>query len=187
MSYRILPAGLTLLLLAILAVPGRAQGRPAGWAGHGALVHAPPQGPPMLHPKTQRMVSAGVAGGAVGLIAGGFLGFSLEMAAAGCTDDYLCGVMGTLLGGVIGEAVLLPVGVHLAAGGDGDLRRSVLYSAGIAAAGLLLTGGTAAVSPELALVVLAGIPVVQLAASIGEERSGRRRTRRTTPETTLSR
>jgi hypothetical protein len=59
------------------------------------------------------MALAGIMFGAAGALAGGALGYSMETS-RGCESEMFCGLGGALLGGFIGEAIGLPIGVHIA-------------------------------------------------------------------------
>ena len=118
---------------------------------------------------TELLVLGGVLGGGIGLVGGAFAGAGLEIA-AGCDHDY-CGIAGGLLGAMAGEIILLPLGVHLANGRQGNYGYALLASAGSAAGGLLLSLAAGALTGEEGIdVVLWAIPVAQLASSIVVER-----------------
>lgn len=121
-----------------------------------------------------QLVLGGLAGGALGLYAGAYAGFAVEQAGvqAGIwelSSEYV--PAGALLGALIGETLLLPLGVHVANGRQGAYWSSALASAGVMAVGLLVavpTGGVA----------LLVIPVGQLYTSIRTERATAQRSAR---------
>ena len=110
--------------------------------------------PPLLEP-----VLAGIAGGAIGLFGGGYLGYQIDRS-NGYGGEW-DGVSGAVFGGLIGEMVLLPLGVHTGNADRGsyaaDLGVSVLTGAAglglLAATGSLEVGGIAGVALQLASVV----------------------------------
>ena len=125
---------------------------------------------------TESLVLGGVLGGALGLVGGAIAGAGLEVA-MGCDYDY-CGIGGGLMGAMIGEVVLLPLGVHLANGWQGNYGYALLASAGSIAGGLLLSFAAGAIAGESGIdVALWAIPVAQLVSSITIER----RTSRSSP------
>ena len=125
---------------------------------------------------TELLVLGGVLGGGLGLVGGAIAGAGLEVA-MGCDHDY-CGIAGGLLGAMAGEIILLPLGVHLANGRQGNYGYALLASAGSAAGGLLLSLAAGAIAGERSIdVALWTIPVAQLASSILVER----RTSRSSP------
>ena len=105
---------------------------------------------------TAILVGGGIVGGAAGLV-GGYL----ATPEAWRGSEYA--PTGAIIGAVLGEALLLPLGVHLANEGRGDYRRSALISVGIAGAGLLLAVPTLGIS-------LLAVPPIQLFQSIQAER-----------------
>jgi hypothetical protein len=115
------------------------------------------------------MIGFGVGGG-IGLLAG----FSAE-----CHEDPgQCiggGVRGLFVGAAIGEALLLPVGVHLVNRRQGRLEREILLSLGAAAVGV---GAISVLGDSDAVVVpvILSVPTAQLLGTITEERrrEGRR-------------
>lgn len=91
-------------------------------------------------PNTGSMVVTGMLFAAGGIMAGAAAGAELER----CSDgEYLCGMGGAILGGMIGEIVMLPIGVHTSSD-HAPLGRKVKASALIMLAGLVaapITGG----------------------------------------------
>ena len=139
------------LVLALLAGTARAQ-EPAPGADGSA--------------STARMSLGGVAGGAAGLAGGFYLGAVL---ADDDDGDDLDALAGGVMGAAIGEALLLPLGVHLANRGRGSYGNAALTSAAIAVAGLFALAAVQVDTPGTA-VVLVAVPVAQIAAAIGIER-----------------
>jgi hypothetical protein len=104
----------------------------------------------------------GAMGGLTGLMAGGFLGARIELA-GGCSGEW-CGFSGALLGAAIGSSIMIPVGVHLANDGRGDLSQSVAVS------GFALAGGVALALLTQEEKPLLLIPLAQIIGSIAMER-----------------
>jgi hypothetical protein len=123
-----------------------------------ALVQAAPS-----NPSTVALVLGGLAGGAVGYVGGGLVGYAIDARDCG-SDDWFCGLGGFVLGAAIGEATLLPLGVHLANGSRGNYGQATLLSFGIVAGGMLMALVT---TPA----VLLAVPVVQLITSVDIERT----------------
>ena len=109
-----------------------------------------------------RLVIGGLAGGAVGFFALGYIG---ALIADDASDDEFAALGGFATGAVIGETIGLPLGVHLANGRQGKLLPSVLTSSGISALALF-----AATRGEDHLEYLLVVPLVQLVTSIAIER-----------------
>lgn len=108
----------------------------------------------------------GVAGGALGFLGGGLLGYGVETELAGCEGDEWCGFVGTLFGALIGEMVMLPLGVHVANRSRGSYAPSLGMSLGVGVGGLLLAG----VAGEAATLLVPAIPAAQILAAIAVER-----------------
>ncbi len=109
----------------------------------------------------------GLVGGAAGFFGGALAGSRIEES-TGCgfgLED--CGLFGGFLGAFVGETLLLPLGVHIANGGRGNLAESYLAAVLIAGAGLGLSAASDRVEPMLL------VPVAQLVTSILIERHGR--------------
>ena len=154
-----------LALLALLAVPLRAQ-RPAP-----ALPHYRATLPVPTARSTSRgeagipaMAIAGVIGGTVGVFGGGLIGSAVGGGNAICGDDA-CGLEEAVYGAILGESVLLPLGVHLANGRRGNYGLSLLASVGIGALGILAVDAS---NDGIPLLV---VPVAQLITSIAIERT----------------
>lgn len=168
-------------ILALTAAGAEAQRLPQPRFEHPATTHvqrvprhAAPTGDRTRAPgqpvSGPRMAIGGLLGGAVGLFGGGAVG-----AAVGCTDhnpdDDLCTLGGIVIGGALGEALLLPSGVFAADRAQGNLILDVLTSAGIAAAGLV---GAVAVSDRqgpLGGAILIATPLAQIWAVSAVERA----------------
>ena len=122
-----------------------------------------------------RMVAGGIAGGLIGLVLGGAMGFGLEQMLATSCFDY-CGLGGAALGGVIGESLGLAYGVHVGNHRRGSYSAAVVGPVGIVVGSLALGMLLEDVSIPPAL-ILAGVPVLQLYTSMkGEQAATRRRT-----------
>lgn len=113
---------------------------------------------------TGLMVAAGLLGGAVGFVGGAIVGARLGTCPSGCEDP---GLTESFVGAMIGSGVGIPIGVHLANRGRGNLPGSVGVSVLIGGAGTLLAFATHSFVP----VMLA--PVAQIITSIGIERAPR--------------
>lgn len=116
---------------------------------------------------TVQLVLGGIAGGALGLYAGAHAGYAVEGIGVRAdlwerSSEYA--PTGLLLGAIVGETLLLPLGVHLVNGRQGKYWSSALLSGGVTAVGLLLALPTAGIS-------LLVIPVGQLYTSVRNERA----------------
>lgn len=111
------------------------------------------------------LAAAGLVGGAVGAVAGGYLAALLASGDHGDDLDFLSGMVA---GAAIGEGLLLPLGVHLANRRAGSYPTSALVSLGLTAAGLLALEAVH-YDPPGAPVVLVAIPLAQIATSIAIE------------------
>jgi hypothetical protein len=122
-----------------------------------------------LRTSTGLLVIGGVAGGALGFIGGAYAGY--YVARADCEDDeWFCGLDGVAVGALIGEALMLPLGVHLMNSQRGPYVTQVLASGVITGAGLLAGYFT----PDLAYVWAVAVPVAQLFTVIKMERAALR-------------
>jgi hypothetical protein len=111
------------------------------------------------------MTLAGIMFGAAGAFAGGALGYSIETS-GGCEDEFLCGLGGALLGGFIGEAIALPIGVHIAS----ERRHSLSGKIGRSLGASLIGIGAAFVTQGYGLLL---IPPLQLMFTMSPELAGR--------------
>ena len=113
-----------------------------------------------------RPILGGLIGGAVGSLAA-------LPAVAGCTAGDEC-IFPLLAGGIMGESVGVPLGVHLAERRGGSLLVGTVASLGIAGLGVAAIGYVGdSGSPPVAISVL--VPVAQIAVSTFiERRTGRR-------------
>lgn len=155
----------TLALLSFTVSAGQAQRlsprpseRPAGPGP--SLAKSAIHVPTAPSPSPTLLVLGGIAGGAVGVFTGAIVGGRLTE--HDCED---CGLVGAADGAVAGGSALLPLGVHLANRGRGNLGRSLLASLAVGAIGW---GATLATNKgELMLAV----PVLQVATSVIIERA----------------
>lgn len=108
----------------------------------------------------------GIAGGALGFFGGGLAGYTFETGLTGCAGDEWCGFGGIVLGAVLGEMVMLPMGVHMANRSRGSYAPSLAMSLAVGLAGLVL----ASEAGEAAGVLVAAVPAAQLLAAIAVER-----------------
>jgi hypothetical protein len=125
-----------------------------------------------------RMIQGGVLGAAAGWLVGGLaVGVPLASTNPFGSDALDDGVWtpGMILGLELGQAVGIPVAVHLANGRQGNLRASLMASAVLATAGTLLlwTGDVEALEEPGRLTVLVAVPIAQLVTSIWLERRRR--------------
>jgi hypothetical protein len=109
------------------------------------------------------MIVGGLAGGTIGFFAGGYAGFALDGGNRVCGDDP-CGVEGALWGVVLGESVVLPLGVHIANGRRGNYGTELLTSVGIAVGGVMLAAASDSGIPLLL------VPIAQIASGIAIEK-----------------
>ncbi|MEW5927141.1 MAG: hypothetical protein AB1941_06645 [Gemmatimonadota bacterium] len=128
---------------------------------------------PQSGPRTDGagMAFAGLAGGAAGLLGGALLGYVVETGLTGCAGEEWCGFRGVLLGGVVGEVTMLPLGVHLANRGRGSYGSGVAATALVGVGALLVAAGMGDAVPATALLV----PAAQLAAAVAVEKSTARK------------
>jgi hypothetical protein len=108
------------------------------------------------------MILGGIAGVAVGYVAGGLLG-SLVACSDTPSDDGDCELGAFVIGGSIASTFTIPFGVHEGNHGRGQFSRDLLISAALGAVGLGLAAAT-----DNATVFLA-TPIAQIIASIWME------------------
>jgi hypothetical protein len=114
-----------------------------------------------LDRETLRPAVAGLAAGAAGGVLGGTLGVMIaDCSGTGCAGPFI-------LGAALGEAVALPLGVHLA-GRRGSYPAGVLTSVGVAAAGIFTMAFAEADVAAQGIVVI--VPIAQLIATIAVDR-----------------
>ena len=116
-------------------------------------------------PSTALMIGGGLVGGAIGTLGGAYTGAAIVDETCQGEGCYAGLIYGAFAGAVVAESVLLPLGVHVAAGGRGDLGTSMAASAGLGAAALGMGLAFHADDPVSAI-VLATVPVAQLTVSI---------------------
>lgn len=146
------------LAFALLGSPVAAQGPRLGYAG------PVPDSPPA---SDFRLVGGGVIGFAA---AAGAATLIYQLAGGGtiCGDDP-CGLVGGLIGWILVEPVLVPLGVNLADRREGSYG-AALFGSVVVGGGILAAGSRLGLDDELLLVV----PVGQiLGAVIGEKMSRR--------------
>ena len=129
---------------------------------------------------TERLVQWSVVGGAVGWTAGALaVGGPLARwnpLGSEALDDGLW-TPGIVIGFELGQALAIPLAVHVANGRQGDLRRSLAASLAIGALGTLLLWTDdfdAVFETRRRQAVLLAVPVAQILTSIALERRGRR-------------
>lgn len=108
------------------------------------------------------MTLGGIAGVAVGYMAGGLLS-ALVACIDTPYDDGDCELGAFVIGGLIASTVTIPIGVHMGNHGRGDLSRDLLVSAAIGAVGL----GAAAATENGTVFLFT--PLAQVIASIWME------------------
>lgn len=140
---------------------GSARSVPSGSLLPGSL--GPVRSDTVIRHSSGALVLGGAIGWALGVVGGGFIGAGVEVRNTEHCYDW-CGAAGFLLGAIVGESLLVPLGVHIANGRQGTYGKSAAASLGIAAAGLVLAPITAGVS------ILPIFPV-QLGVSIRRERN----------------
>jgi hypothetical protein len=121
---------------------------------------------------TANMIAGGLVGGAVGLVVFGYMGALIADNQADDGED-LAALGGFVVGATIGEALMVPLGVHLVNHRRGNYGRAALVSAAIAAGGLALAFATEDQAP-LPGIILVAIPIAQIATSVAIERSSSR-------------
>ncbi len=117
---------------------------------------------------TAILVGAGLLGSTVGFLAGAHFGFSSVDCQSG---EFPCGIEQAIFGAAVGESVLMPLAIHLANRGRGDLGRSLLTSLTVCALGI--GAGLAAVESEdsgALLVLIPAVPLIQLGACVSTEK-----------------
>jgi hypothetical protein len=115
-----------------------------------------------------KMAAYGALTGAAGLLIGGFVGAAL-MGDRAEGDSWVDALQGAVVGGTMGESLMLPVGVHLANDRRGSLLLSMPASLAIGVAGATLARNTDSKTKNLPILILT--PVLQLVASIAIEKN----------------
>ncbi len=113
------------------------------------------------------MVAAGLGGGVVGFVVGGYIGARLSDDPNNYED--LDALAGGLAGGTIGESLLLPVAVHLTNHRRGKVLPAMLASTALGVGGVWLAIATQDSAP-LPGIILSLTPIAQLISSITIER-----------------
>jgi hypothetical protein len=117
---------------------------------------------------TEKMAAYGLLTGAAGFLVGGLVGAALS----GDRDDadsWVEALEGAVIGGTVGESLMLPVGVHLANDRRGDLLWSMPASLAIGVAGAAIGRRLESTGKAWPIIILT--PLAQLAASIAIERN----------------
>lgn len=117
-----------------------------------------------------KMAAIGLLGGGIGLVVGGLGGTVITDDRSSDSSDDLSFLSGMVVGGTIGESLMLPLGVHLGNKRRGQLMPAMLASLAIGAGGVVLAIATEDQAP-LPGVILALTPIAQLVTSIAIERS----------------
>ena len=130
--------------------------------------------PPTDRVPTSHLAMAGVLGMVGGFFGGALLGakfFGDRCANENPDDSLACEwapLAGGIVGAMVGEAVLIPISVHLANKRKGSLLQELLVSAGLGALGAAMVFGD---EDAGILVGLVGVPVVQIGLTIAQERN----------------
>ncbi len=119
-------------------------------------------------PSTTAMIATGTLFAAGGIMAGAVIGESLEHCGPG---EEFCGLAGAVLGGIAGEVLMLPIGIHVISD-QSTLGAKMRASWATFLAGTMLGGVTGGASVLL-------IPPAQLFATIFVEKRAIRRAERT--------
>jgi hypothetical protein len=117
-------------------------------------------------PSQATLALGGIAGGALGTLAGAAAGFALETSLTQCHGGEFCGVLGILVGGAAGEVLGIPLGTHVMNGRRGRYGEGVVVTLLVGLAGL----GLATQMPEAGPVMGVAIPAAQLIAAVAVER-----------------
>lgn len=156
------------LLLSLATAPGlHAQRLGDAVAGYGEMPAAPTV-PDVVRlrppPSTSAMVATGVLFAAGGIMAGAVAGQSLERCQTG---DEFCGLGGAVLGALVGEVLMLPLGVHVTSDHSS-------FGAKIRASWAVMLAGFITAAPSRGASLLL-IPPAQLWATIAVEKRAIRR------------
>lgn len=120
--------------------------------------------------RTAALYAAGLLGGAAGMLAGGAAGYYLfDRHGSGGWIPAM-----TILGGLVGEGVGVPLGVHLANGRRGNILLPLIVSPVLAVATPFLALAVPIRVPAGAVLVAGGIVAVQLYGSVQAEVSSSR-------------
>lgn len=103
--------------------------------------------------RTGNKIVGALLGGGIGLVAGAYIGASVDRATdqGGCED---CGIVGAIVGASIGEGLLLGAGVHLADPVPRKTFRRLVLSPLISGGALL-----AAIAANEAAILLIALPI----------------------------
>jgi hypothetical protein len=162
------------------AVHAGALAAPNAIAPPAALRTALPGAEAQTTATLERMIRYGVVGGAVGWVGGALaLGGPLAKANPFESDQLDDGLWtpGIVIGFEVGQAIGIPLAVHLANGRQGNLRASLAASTALAALGTLLIWTDdfdAVLESPGRQAVLIGIPIAQFVAAVHFERRGTR-------------
>lgn len=115
-----------------------------------------------------KMATYGLLTGAAGLLLGGLVGAALSGDREDA-DSWVDALEGAVIGGTVGESLMLPVGVHLANDRRGDLLLSMPASLVIGVAGAAFARNVSSKTKNLPILILT--PVAQLVASIAIEKN----------------
>lgn len=150
--------GIVLLLASITPLAGQevhsSEGTP--FRVSPALPRNPGSDTVQTRPNYPAMAAAGLLGGAAGTAAGGLV------TAAAFDSPY----GGAVIGGLLGEGLLLRLGVHLANGSRGDYTAGLIPTLAAGYAGFLVAY---AAPKEIRPAIILAIPVSQLFFSIRGE------------------
>jgi hypothetical protein len=120
---------------------------------------------------TTRLVTFGLLGGGIGLVAGGLLGAVIGNDEDDSEHGWIDALRGSVIGGTIGESIGLAGGVHLANHRQGSFSLGALASLAIGGVGAALVVENQ--DPPAAPIILVATPIAQLIATILIERKSR--------------
>lgn len=106
-------------------------------------------------------IMGGLVGLALGGVAGGYAGVALQGRSAQACED--CGLESFVVGAMVGSSLGLPLGVHLADAGSGNLLTGIWASMLIGGAGIAAVYAFDSPAPYVV------VPLAQLVASIAIE------------------
>jgi hypothetical protein len=117
-----------------------------------------------------KMATYGLLTGAAGFVLGGLMGAAMGVGNdADDNDSWVEGLAGAVVGGTVGESLMLPIGVHIANDRQGDLLWSMPASLTIGTVGVMIARNLDSKGKAWPIYVLT--PIAQLAASIAIERN----------------
>lgn len=120
------------------------------------------------YPRNGAMAFTGTLFAAGGIFAGGYIGAG--MACGGANGDDWCELGGAIVGALVGEMIMLPLGVHIASDRS-SYGKKLLVSSAVMLGGMVLaplTGGISLLAaPPLQLMTVMGVEKAAVARSTG--------------------